>query len=242
MRTGAGAVQTRAPVWPLLSWRDSRIPDTVKSRMSPPLPSLTETTHGYRPPGGRTEGIYLDYNGSAPLDPRVAEVMTRALTEGLGNASSIHRFGRRQAAAADEAREHVAALVGGRAAGAIFTSGATDDVARFRREVPLRMELPSPGGALHRDASRRHPTLRRGSRDGHRLQRPGIHGCDRDRRGQAIGVGRRCQRGDRRFGADHPVTHSRTRRAARPGRRTAAVPSGHGRALVFPRPKRAADA
>lgn len=60
------------------------------------------------------DGIYLDYNGSAPLDPRVAEVMRQALTEGLGNASAVHRFGRRQTAAVDEARDHVAAMVGGR--------------------------------------------------------------------------------------------------------------------------------
>ena len=72
------------------------------------------------------DGIYLDYNGSAPLDPRVAEITGRALTEGLGNASSSHRFGRRQAAAADQAREHVAALVGGRPTGVVFTSGATE--------------------------------------------------------------------------------------------------------------------
>ncbi len=72
------------------------------------------------------DAIYLDYNGSAPLDPRVAEVMASALTEGLGNASAIHRFGRRQAAVADEAREQVAAMVGGRASGVIFTSGATE--------------------------------------------------------------------------------------------------------------------
>ena len=72
------------------------------------------------------DGIYLDYNGSAPLDPRVAEVMARALTEGLGNASSIHRFGRQQAAAADEAREQVAAMVGGHPSGVVFTSGATE--------------------------------------------------------------------------------------------------------------------
>ena len=40
--------------------------------------------------------VYLDYNGSAPLDPRVAEIMVPILTEGIGNASSIHRFGRQQ--------------------------------------------------------------------------------------------------------------------------------------------------
>ena len=49
--------------------------------------------------------VYLDYNASAPLDPRVAEAMAQMLAQ-TGNASSAHRFGRRQSAAADEAREH----------------------------------------------------------------------------------------------------------------------------------------
>ena len=70
--------------------------------------------------------VYLDYNGSAPLDPRVAEVMVPALIEGVGNASSTHGFGRRQAAAADEAREQVARLVGGRPSDVVFTAGATE--------------------------------------------------------------------------------------------------------------------
>ncbi len=70
--------------------------------------------------------VYLDYNASAPLDPRVAEAMVPMLAGSVGNASSVHRFGRRQAAAVDDAREHVAALVGGRASGVVFTSGATE--------------------------------------------------------------------------------------------------------------------
>ena len=70
--------------------------------------------------------VYLDYNASAPLDSRVAEAMVPMLTGSVGNASSVHRFGRRQAAAVDDAREHVAALVGGRASGVVFTSGATE--------------------------------------------------------------------------------------------------------------------
>lgn len=70
--------------------------------------------------------VYLDYNGSAPLDPRVAEIMVPILTEGTGNASSIHRFGRQQNAAVEEAREHVAAMVGGRPSNVVFTAGATE--------------------------------------------------------------------------------------------------------------------
>ena len=71
-------------------------------------------------------GVYLDYNGSAPLDPRVLEAMMPILAEGVGNASSVHRFGRLQAATVDEAREQVAALVGGRPGHIVFTAGATE--------------------------------------------------------------------------------------------------------------------
>ena len=70
--------------------------------------------------------VYLDYNGSAPLDPRVVEVMAPILQDGIGNASSVHRFGRRQNAAVDDAREQVAALVGGRPSNVLFTAGATE--------------------------------------------------------------------------------------------------------------------
>lgn len=95
-------------------------------RAESPRPTRTAGPGGYAFPPVPMDGIYLDYNGSAPLDPRVAEVMARALTQGLGNASSVHRFGRHQATAADEAREDVATLVGGRASGVVFTSGATE--------------------------------------------------------------------------------------------------------------------
>lgn len=70
--------------------------------------------------------IYLDYNASAPLDPRVAEEMLPVLTTGVGNASSAHRFGRRQAGAVESARDRVAALVGGTRSGVVFTAGATE--------------------------------------------------------------------------------------------------------------------
>ena len=70
--------------------------------------------------------VYLDYNGSAPLDPRVVEAMLPVLTGGIGNASASHRFGRYQTAAVEQSREQVAALVGGRRADVVFTAGATE--------------------------------------------------------------------------------------------------------------------
>lgn len=81
---------------------------------------------GQKNTGGHVREVYLDYNASAPLDPRVFEAMAPVLADEVGNASSVHRFGRRQAATVDEAREHVAGLVGGRPAGVVFTAGATE--------------------------------------------------------------------------------------------------------------------
>ncbi len=111
-----------------MSYRWGRLHGTREPEMRTefPRPTRAAKPDGYAFCPVPMDAIYLDYNGSAPLDPRVAEVMASAMTEGLGNASAIHPFGRRQAAAADEAREQVAAMVGGRASGVIFTSGATE--------------------------------------------------------------------------------------------------------------------
>ena len=69
--------------------------------------------------------IYLDFNAGAPLRPGAREAMLPFL--GLaGNASSAHREGARARAAVEEARGHVAALIGARPAEIVFTSGATE--------------------------------------------------------------------------------------------------------------------
>ena len=70
--------------------------------------------------------VYLDYNGSAPLDPRVAEAMLPQIVGSTGNASSSHLFGFRRKAAVDHAREQVASLVGAGPSSVVFCSGATE--------------------------------------------------------------------------------------------------------------------
>jgi cysteine desulfurase len=69
--------------------------------------------------------IYLDYNATAPVRPAVVEAMAAALAE-IGNASSVHRFGRAQRAAVETAREQVARLVGARSEQVVFTAGGTE--------------------------------------------------------------------------------------------------------------------
>ncbi len=72
--------------------------------------------------------VYLDYNASTPMDPRVAEVVWRVMQEHFANPSSTqHASGRAARDVIEEARTRVAALVG--AAGpqsVVFTSGASE--------------------------------------------------------------------------------------------------------------------
>jgi len=71
--------------------------------------------------------IYLDYSATTPVDPRVAEKMIPWLTEHFGNpASRSHAYGWEAEAAVEEARAHVAALVGADAKDIVWTSGATE--------------------------------------------------------------------------------------------------------------------
>ena len=69
--------------------------------------------------------IYLDYNATAPLRPAVAATMAEALAH-VGNASSVHQFGRQARRAVEDARDTIAALVGAVPAQVVFTGSGTE--------------------------------------------------------------------------------------------------------------------
>jgi cysteine desulfurase len=84
----------------------------------------TETTP--RHPGLENGPIYLDYNATTPVDPRVVEAALPYLTEHFGNPSSTHHYARAPRQAVEHARGEVADLLGAHTDEIVFTAGGSD--------------------------------------------------------------------------------------------------------------------
>ena len=69
--------------------------------------------------------VYFDYNATTPLKPAVVDCVYEILTD-VGNASSVHGFGRAARKRIEDARAQVAALTGAQPAQIVFNSGATE--------------------------------------------------------------------------------------------------------------------
>ena len=70
--------------------------------------------------------IYLDYNGTTPLDPEVIAAMRPFLETEFGNPSSSHWYGIRPRRAIESARRQVAGLLCCQPDEVFFTSGGTE--------------------------------------------------------------------------------------------------------------------
>ncbi len=92
-------------------------------------------------PAEAPTAVYLDYQATTPVDPRVVDIMMPWFSEYFGNAHSTqHAFGAQAAEAVEAARNKIAALLGADPREIIFTSGATESnnlaikgAARFAR-------------------------------------------------------------------------------------------------------------
>ncbi|MDX1489160.1 MAG: cysteine desulfurase family protein, partial [Acidiferrobacterales bacterium] len=70
--------------------------------------------------------IFLDYQSTTPLDPRVLEAMTPFLEGSVGNPHSSHSLGQSMRRSVEQAREMIASSIGASTDELIFTSGATE--------------------------------------------------------------------------------------------------------------------
>jgi cysteine desulfurase len=85
--------------------------------------------------------VYLDYQATTPVDPRVLELMLPYFGERFGNPHSrTHAYGWESEEACETARAQVAAIIGASPREVVFTSGATESnnlaligAARFHR-------------------------------------------------------------------------------------------------------------
>lgn len=76
--------------------------------------------------GSEVERIYMDYNATTPVDPEVISAVTDALQHAWGNPSSTYLPGAKAKDIINGARDSLAAMIGGKAADIVFTSGGTE--------------------------------------------------------------------------------------------------------------------
>ncbi|MFD5234645.1 cysteine desulfurase family protein [Streptomyces qaidamensis] len=95
-------------------------------------------------PGLAGGPVYLDYNATTPVDPRVARAMLPYLTDFFGNPSSSHPYAETPRRALAEAREQLADLIGARPAEVVFTSTGSEADMLALRGVVLASGLPHP--------------------------------------------------------------------------------------------------
>ncbi|OGO22257.1 MAG: cysteine desulfurase NifS [Chloroflexi bacterium RBG_16_51_9] len=70
--------------------------------------------------------IYLDYNATTPIDPRVRDTMLPYLGEHFGNPSTSYSYGQLAKEAVERARQQVATLIGALLDEIVFTSGGSE--------------------------------------------------------------------------------------------------------------------
>ena len=109
-----------------LAPKDTTVPaagvsgDTAMSPVAGILKQATVMDEGQRP-------IYLDMQATTPTDPRVLDAMLPFLTGLYGNPHSrTHAYGWETDTAVEQARQHIADLIGADPKDIIFTSGATE--------------------------------------------------------------------------------------------------------------------
>jgi cysteine desulfurase len=69
---------------------------------------------------------YLDHAATTPVLPEVRDVMLSFLDSDFGNPSSVHSYGRAARRGVEDARDRIAAAIGGSPTEIVFTAGGTE--------------------------------------------------------------------------------------------------------------------
>lgn len=122
--------------------------------------------------------IYLDYNATTPVDPRVADAIRPFLAEHFGNPSSSHAYGAAPRGALAAVRAQVADLVGATPAEMVFTGSGSEADTLAIRGVVLAALTDDPARWAHGRPHvitqvTEHPAVLRACQALHRL-----HGVD----------------------------------------------------------------
>lgn len=72
--------------------------------------------------------VYLDYNSTTPIDPRVLDAMLPFLKDNFANSSSTHHFGQSVNDNVKQARKQIADFINAEPNEIVFTSGATEAI------------------------------------------------------------------------------------------------------------------
>lgn len=94
--------------------------------------------------------IYLDFNATTPVDPRVFEAMTPYFNFQFGNpASQLHAKGWEAKSAVENARSQVAELIGAQASEICFTMGSTESNNWALKGLIDSIQDQEPGRPIH---------------------------------------------------------------------------------------------
>ncbi len=88
--------------------------------------------------------IYLDFNASTPIDPRVESVMRSTMEHAFGNPSSTHWAGKPAHTIVDTARRQVAKLLGCKPAEIVFTSGGSESNNHVLKGIYFASQVRNP--------------------------------------------------------------------------------------------------
>ena len=91
----------------------------------------------------RKQQIYLDYNATTPVDPRVESVMRQIMGNAFGNPSSSHWAGTPARTVVESARKQVAGLLGCKPGEIVFTSGGSESNNHVLKGVFFARQVPN---------------------------------------------------------------------------------------------------